>query len=98
MWRGIKWLISITFALTALAALYVSGIWLDLYGRNQPLGTIASTPLPPDTTFSSDVFLKSLPMPCDYDADGNCVKINLCHDGWPTGETDNCLSETEDRA
>ena len=35
---------------------------------------------------------------CDYDAAGNCVKINICHGGWPTRETDNCLSETEDRA
>ncbi len=54
MWRGIKWLISITVAHAAFSALYVSGIWLDLYGRNQPLGTIASTPLPADLVAARD--------------------------------------------
>ena len=37
-------------------------------------------------------------MRCDYDDEGNCIKLNFCSGGWPTEATDACLSEAEDRA
>ena len=37
-------------------------------------------------------------MQCEYDAEGNCIKVSVCPGGWPTDKDDACLSEAEDRA
>ncbi len=35
------------------------------------------------------------PLGCEYDADGVCIKVNMCH---PQSEADDCLREAEERA
>lgn len=35
---------------------------------------------------------------CDRDADGNCIKVNMCYGGWKTDVNDNCLATSEERA
>jgi hypothetical protein len=35
---------------------------------------------------------------CEYDGDGNCVKVKPCHGDFRTDEDDDCLAETEERA
>jgi hypothetical protein len=35
---------------------------------------------------------------CTYDAEGNCVSMNPCWGDWRTPASDECLSETEERA
>jgi hypothetical protein len=35
---------------------------------------------------------------CEYDDEGNCVKLNLCTGGYPTAREDDCLAEVEERA
>jgi len=35
---------------------------------------------------------------CEYDADGNCVKVNMCYGDYRTAKDDDCLSQTEERA
>jgi hypothetical protein len=35
---------------------------------------------------------------CEYDQDGNCVKMNICSGGYRTDRDDDCLWEVEERA
>jgi hypothetical protein len=35
---------------------------------------------------------------CEYDADGNCVKMNICYGGYRTNPDEDCLWDVEERA
>lgn len=35
---------------------------------------------------------------CEYDSEGNCIRLNPCYGDYRTAEADNCLSNTEHRA
>ena len=35
---------------------------------------------------------------CEYDDEGNCVKVNICHGSYLTDKNDNCLAPSEERA
>jgi hypothetical protein len=35
---------------------------------------------------------------CEYDEDGNCVKMNICYGGYRTDRNDDCLWDVEERA
>jgi len=35
---------------------------------------------------------------CEYDENGQCIKVNPCFAGAPTSETDDCLAPAEERA
>ncbi len=38
------------------------------------------------------------PLRCEYDEQGQCVKVKLCYGSHKTGRDDDCLSEIEERA
>jgi hypothetical protein len=38
------------------------------------------------------------PLRCEFDADGNCTKVNICAAGFPQDPNENCLDEIEERA
>tara|TARA_B100000678_G_scaffold167651_1_gene140034 strand:- start:6082 stop:8433 length:2352 start_codon:yes stop_codon:yes gene_type:complete len=35
---------------------------------------------------------------CDYDENGNCIKVNMCYGDWKTDPSEDCLSMNEERA
>ena len=35
---------------------------------------------------------------CEYDNDGNCIKVNPCYGDYRSDKADDCLSSTEERA
>ena len=35
---------------------------------------------------------------CDYDENGNCIKVNICHGSYLTDRNDNCATPSEERA
>ena len=37
-------------------------------------------------------------MRCDYDENGNCIKVNICHGSYLTDKRDDCVTSSEERA
>ena len=35
---------------------------------------------------------------CDYDENGNCIKVNICHGSYLTDKRDDCVTPSEERA
>lgn len=35
---------------------------------------------------------------CEYDDQGNCIKVNICHGSYLTDKKDDCVSLSEERA
>jgi hypothetical protein len=35
---------------------------------------------------------------CEHDADGNCIKVDMCYGGWKSDVSDDCLAMSEERA
>ena len=35
---------------------------------------------------------------CEYDDQGNCIKVNICHGSYLTDKRDDCVTPSEERA